>query len=89
MGEVNSSNSLLFLGLFTIRRETKISFIVPSGNFGNIYSARIAQQMGLPIKNLHIVTNPNDVLHKIISAGNITKKKKFKKLIVLDGYTNI
>ncbi len=55
--------------------ETKISFIVPSGNFGNIYSARIAQQMGLPIKNLHIVTNQNDVLHKIISAGNITKKE--------------
>ena len=55
--------------------ETKISFIVPSGNFGNIYSARIAQQMGLPIKNLHIVTNQNDVLHKIISAGNITRKE--------------
>ena len=51
--------------------ETKVSFIVPSGNFGNIYSARIAKHMGLPINQLHIATNQNDVLHKIISTGEI------------------
>jgi len=53
--------------------ESKVSFIVPSGNFGNIYSARIAKHMGLPIKSLNIVTNQNDVLHKIISTGEIKK----------------
>jgi len=55
--------------------EKTVSFIVPSGNFGNIYSARIAKHMGLPIKDLHIVTNQNDVLHKIISTGEINKHK--------------
>ena len=55
--------------------ESKVSFIVPSGNFGNIFSARIAKHMGLPIKSLNIVTNQNDVLHKIISAGEIKKNK--------------
>ncbi len=55
--------------------EKTVSFIVPSGNFGNVYSARIAKHMGLPIKDLHIVTNQNDVLHKIITSGEIKKNK--------------
>ena len=54
--------------------ESKVSFIVPSGNFGNIYSARIAKHMGLPINQLHIATNQNDVLHKIISLGQMKMK---------------
>ena len=51
--------------------QKKISFIVPSGNFGNIYAARVAKHMGLPINDLHIVTNQNDILHKIISLGKM------------------
>jgi threonine synthase len=51
-----------------------ISFIVPSGNFGNIFSARVAQIMGLPIKTLNVVTNENDILHKIISSGQMNIK---------------
>ena len=55
--------------------ESRVSFIVPSGNFGNIYSARIAKHMGLPINQLHIATNQNDILHKIISLGQMKIKK--------------
>ena len=51
--------------------EKEVSFIVPSGNFGNIFSAHIAQNMGLPIKNLHVVTNQNDTLNKIIQSGQM------------------
>jgi threonine synthase len=51
--------------------ERKVNFIVPSGNFGNIFSARVAQHMGLPIKQLHIVTNKNDALNQIISSGQM------------------
>ena len=47
----------------------KISFIVPSGNFGNIFSAHVAQLMGLPIEKLHLVTNENDILNQNISFG--------------------
>jgi len=55
--------------------ERKVNFIVPSGNFGNIFSARVAQHMGLPIKQLHIVTNKNDTLNQIISSGQMKKSK--------------
>ena len=51
--------------------EKQVNFIVPSGNFGNIFSAHVAQLMGLPIKELHVVTNKNDILNKIISLGEM------------------
>ena len=51
--------------------QEKVSFIVPSGNFGNIFSARVAKFMGLPIDRLHIVTNENDILHRTISEGKM------------------
>ena len=49
----------------------RVNFIVPSGNFGNIFSARIAKYMDLPIDHLHIVTNENDILHRTISTGKM------------------
>ena len=51
-----------------------ISFVVPSGNFGNIFSAYAAKNMGLPIKNLHVATNKNDILKSIINNGIMKKK---------------
>ena len=51
--------------------QEKVNFIVPSGNFGNVFSARIAKFMGLPIDRLHIVTNENDILHRAISEGKM------------------
>ena len=52
-------------------KEELVSFVVPSGNFGNIFSAHVAQKMGLPIKNLHVVTNQNDILNQIIQFGKM------------------
>ena len=51
-----------------------INFIVPSGNFGNIFSAYVAKQMGLPINRLHVATNKNDILKSIIKYGQMNKK---------------
>ena len=51
--------------------EQKVIFIVPSGNFGNIFSARVAKYMGLPINELHIVTNENDILRRSINTGEM------------------
>ena len=53
----------------------KINFIIPSGNFGNIFSARLAKYMGLPIDQLHLVTNANDILHRTISSGRMAINK--------------
>ena len=58
--------------------EKEVSFIVPSGNFGNVFSARVAKNMGLPINKLHVVTNEKKKIKKIISSGqmNINEVKE-------------
>jgi threonine synthase len=47
----------------------KISFCVPSGNFGNICAGHIARQMGLPIAQLVVATNENNVLDNVFKTG--------------------
>ena len=46
-----------------------VSFAVPSGNFGNIAAGHIARQMGLPIANLVLATNENNVLDEFFRTG--------------------
>ena len=48
------------------------SFVVPSGNFGNIYSAYILRKMGFPLKDLIIATNENNILHRIIKNNDLS-----------------
>ncbi|GAA0324396.1 threonine synthase [Psychrobacter aestuarii] len=47
----------------------KVSFSVPSGNFGNICAGHIAREMGLPIGRLIVATNENDVLNDFFNQG--------------------
>ena len=49
--------------------EQRVSFCVPSGNFGNICAGHIAREMGLPIDRLVLATNENTVLHEFFSTG--------------------
>ena len=65
------AQTVYFFWAFLQLEEKSVSFIVPSGNFGNIFSAHVAQKMGLPIKNLHVVTNQNDILNNIIQFGQM------------------
>ncbi|MCI2398910.1 threonine synthase [Aliiroseovarius subalbicans] len=51
----------------------KVSFTVPTGNFGDIFAGFIAKQMGLPIDRLVIATNQNDILHRTMETGAYTK----------------
>jgi len=46
-----------------------ISFTVPTGNFGDVFAGYIARQMGLPIEQLIIATNQNDILHRCLTTG--------------------
>ena len=55
--------------------QEKINFIVPSGNFGNVFSAQVAKKMGLPIQQLHVTTNQNDILHSSINNGLMKKNE--------------
>src|SRR5438093_5071502 len=53
----------------TSSNDQKVSFTVPSGNFGNICAGHIARMMGLPIDKLVAATNENDVLDEFFRTG--------------------
>jgi threonine synthase len=53
----------------TTSNDQKVSFTVPSGNFGNICAGHIARMMGLPIDKLIAATNENDVLDEFFRTG--------------------
>jgi threonine synthase len=46
-----------------------VSFAVPTGNFGNVYAAHVVRRMGLPIADLVIATNRNDILGRFFNDG--------------------
>jgi threonine synthase len=79
IGTVNSINwaRLLaqvvyyFAGYFqaTKANSQKVSFTVPSGNFGNVCAGHVARMMGLPVDTLVAATNENDVLDEFFRTG--------------------
>ena len=79
IGTVNSINwaRLLaqvvyyFAGYFqaTANDAQQVSFTVPSGNFGNVCAGHVARMMGLPIRQLVVATNENDVLDEFFRTG--------------------
>jgi len=79
IGTVNSINwaRLLaqvvyyFAGYFQATRsnDERVSFAVPTGNFGNICAGHVARMMGLPIERLVLATNENDVLDEFFRTG--------------------
>lgn len=79
IGTVNSINwarvvaqvVYYFRGYFaaTTNNSQQVSFTVPSGNFGNVCAGHIARMMGLPIDQLVVATNENDVLDEFFRTG--------------------
>jgi len=53
----------------TETNDQKVSFTVPSGNFGNVCAGHVARSMGLPIARLVVATNENDVLDEFFRTG--------------------
>lgn len=85
IGTVNSINwarvvaqvVYYFQGYLLATKSTneKISFCVPSGNFGNVCAGHIARMMGLPIERLVVATNENDVLDEFFKTGVYRARK--------------
>ncbi len=79
IGTVNSINwarlmaqvVYYFAGYFqaTTSNTERVSFCVPSGNFGNVCAGHVARMMGLPIEKLVVATNENDVLDEFFRTG--------------------
>ena len=53
----------------TRTNDERVSFAVPSGNFGNVCAGHVARLMGLPIAQLVVATNENDVLDEFFRTG--------------------
>ena len=64
-----------FFCYFKLDTQEKVSFSVPTGNFGDVYAGYLAKKMGLPIDKLLVATNENDILHRVISKGDYKANK--------------
>lgn len=53
--------------------QRSIAFSVPTGNFGDIFAGYLARNMGLPINQLIVATNRNDILHRFMSGNRYNK----------------
>ena len=91
LGAVNSINWARILaqiayyfhsGLGEMRRTgaERVSFAVPTGNFGDIFAGYAAAQMGLPVAKLVLATNENDILARFFKTG-IYAKSEVRKTI--------
>jgi threonine synthase len=52
----------------------KVSFTVPTGNFGDVYAGYVAQRMGLPVDRLVVATNVNDILARTLATGDYEQR---------------
>ncbi len=86
---INSINWVRILGqiiyyfwsYFKVEKNmTPINYVVPTGNFGNVYAGFISKRMGLPIKKLIVCSNKNDILTRFFSNGIMKKKNTRESL---------
>ena len=45
------------------------TFVVPTGNFGNVLAGWLVKRMGVPIRGFRVATNQNDILHRLFETG--------------------
>ncbi len=48
---------------------TNVEFVVPTGNFGNVFAGWLLAEMGVPIRGFKVATNQNDILHRLFTTG--------------------
>ena len=51
----------------------KVAFSVPTGNFGDVFAGYVAARMGLPVAQLIVATNVNDILHRALTNGDYSQ----------------
>ncbi len=77
LSAVNSINwarimaQIVYYVTAVLQIDGEVSFVVPTGNFGNVFAAYCARQMGVPIKTLAIATNKNDILTRFFETGEM------------------
>ncbi|MDR2372993.1 MAG: threonine synthase [Bifidobacteriaceae bacterium] len=76
IGAVNSINwarvvaqVIYYFAAYFASGQERVSFAVPTGNFGNILAGHVARELGLPVDRLILATNENNVLHEFFATG--------------------
>lgn len=78
LGAVNSVNwarvlaQIVYYGYASLRLggQTPVTFVVPTGNFGNVFAGYLAKRMGFAIERLVLATNENDILSRFFASGD-------------------
>jgi len=79
LGAVNSVNwarvmaQIVYYGYASLKCAEAPSFCVPTGNFGNVFAAYLAREMGFPIDRLLVATNENDILARFFDTGEYAR----------------
>jgi len=53
-----------------VERRTRATFVVPTGNFGNVLAGWMASRMGMIVDGFRVATNQNDILHRFFAEGD-------------------
>ena len=67
----------------------KVAFAVPTGNFGDVFAGYVAAQMGLPIAQLIVATNVNDILHRALTNGDYSARHRHADRRAVDGHPGL
>lgn len=65
----------------TITQDQKVTFCVPTGNFGDVLAGYFAKEMGLPVDRLIVASNSNKVLTDFLTTGTYDRRRAFEKTI--------
>ncbi|MDA9936443.1 threonine synthase [Gammaproteobacteria bacterium] len=63
-----------FYAFNQLHQKSNLNFSIPTGNFGNVFACYSAHKMGLPINNISVAVNENDILHRFFSDNNYSKQ---------------
>lgn len=59
----------------------EVTYVVPTGNFGDVLAGYYAKRMGLPVRKLVVASNANDVLTDFLTTGTYDRRRPFVKTI--------
>ncbi len=63
-----------FRAIAQVTNKNKITFVVPSGNFGNLTAGLFAKRMGLPVNRFVAATNANDIVPQYLDSGDFNPR---------------
>ena len=70
-----------FWSFLTVQKGFRpMNFVVPTGNFGNVYAGYISKLMGLPIDQFIVSSNKNDILTRFFSTGEMEVRKTLQSI---------